>query len=163
MDAGKLVPDEVVIGLVKERLGHSDCQGGFMLDGFPRTAPQAETLEAMLHQMGRKLDHVVALEVEDEELVARISGRRTCSVCGAIWHLVFSKPPADDTCSCGHKGLTQRADDNEVTVRQRLEAYHAQTAPLMKFYETRGVIRRVVGTGKAPQQVFESVKQALGK
>lgn len=163
MDAGQLVPDEVVIGLVRERLAKADCQSGFMLDGFPRTAGQAETLEGMLRQLGKSLDHVVALEVEDEELVARISGRRTCGSCGAIWHLVFSPPPAPDKCSCGHMGLTQRADDNEITVRQRLTAYHAQTAPLMSFYEKRGVIRRVSGTGRTPDQVFESVKVALGK
>lgn len=163
MDAGKLVPDEVVIGLVKERLAKDDCLKGFMLDGFPRTGAQAETLEGMLKGMGRAIDHVVAFEVEDEELVARISGRRTCGACGAIWHLVFTPPPASDTCSCGKTGLTQRADDNEITVRQRLEAYHGQTAPLMQFYEARGLIRRVVGTGKTPEQVFENVKKVLGK
>jgi adenylate kinase len=162
MDAGKLVPDEVVIGLVKERLAEKDCENGFMLDGFPRTATQAETLETILREMHKKIDHVVALEVEDEELVARISGRRTCPECGAIWHLVFSKPPADDICSCGKKGLNQRADDNEITVRQRLGAYHAQTAPLIEFYEKRGLIRKVTGTEKTPEQVFESVKAALG-
>jgi len=162
MATGKLVPDEVVIGLVEERLNQKDCASGFMLDGFPRTVPQAERLELVLERLGRAIDHVLLLEVEDEELVARITGRRTCGVCGAIWHTVFMPPPEGDGCSCGAKDLQQRADDNEVTVRQRLGAYHEQTAPLIGFYGTRGLVRKVRGTGKKPEEVFEAAKQALG-
>lgn len=162
MDAGELVPDEVVIGLVEERLGEKDCAPGFMLDGFPRTVPQAERLEQMLKKLGRAIDHVLLLEVEDEELVGRITGRRTCGSCGAIWHLVFMPPPRPDTCSCGAKSLQQRADDNEVTVRQRLGAYHEQTAPLIGFYGTRGLVRKVQGTAKKPEEVFAAAKNALG-
>jgi len=162
MDAGKLVPDEVVIGLVEERLTKAECQAGFMLDGFPRTVPQAETLEKMLERVRRKLDHVLLLDVEDEELVKRITGRRTCGKCGAIYHLVFTPPPAADTCKCGHKGLDQRADDNERTVRERLAAYHKQTAPLVDFYGKRGLVRKVVGTNATPDDVFAAAKRALG-
>ncbi len=162
MDAGKLVPDEVVIGLVEERLKKEDCKKGFMLDGFPRTLGQGETLEAMLKKMGRSIDHVVSFDVGDEELVSRITGRRTCGSCGAIYHLKFSPPPKEDTCKCGVEGLKQRADDNEVTVRQRLEAYHAQTAPLASFYDSRGVLRAVPGDNLTPDGVFAKVREVLG-
>jgi adenylate kinase len=162
MDAGQLVPDEVVIGLVEERLKQADCGPGFMLDGFPRTVPQAERLERMLKGLGRGIDHVLLLEVDDDELVARITGRRTCGACGAIWHMVFMPPPQMDTCSCGAKDLQQRADDNEVTVRQRLAAYHRQTSPLIGFYGERGLVRKVSGTGKKPEEVFVLARLALG-
>lgn len=162
MDAGKLVPDEVVIGLVQERLKETDCKNGFMLDGFPRTLPQGETLEAMLSEMGRKIDNVVSFEVSDEELVARITGRRTCGSCGAIYHLKYSPPPSEGTCKCGAKNLIQRDDDNEVTVRQRLETYHSQTAPLISFYEKRNVLRTIVCDGLNPDGVFEQTKKVLG-
>ena len=162
MNAGNLVPDEVVIGLVKERLDESDCASGFMLDGFPRTVGQGESLERMLGEMGRKIDHVVSFDVEDEELVARITGRRTCGKCGAIYHLKYSPPPAEDTCSCGAKDLVQRADDNETTVRQRLETYHKQTAPLVAFYESRGILRKIAGTGLTPDQIFGKTREVIG-
>lgn len=162
MDAGKLVPDEVVIGLVKERLGNPDCKDGFMLDGFPRTVAQGETFESILKDLDREIDVVVSFDVSDEELVTRITGRRTCGVCGAIYHMTFSPPPADDTCKCGAKDLRQRTDDNEITVRKRLEAYHSQTAALISFYQSRGVLKRIEGTGKRPDEVFASVKKTLG-
>ncbi len=163
MEAGKLVPDGVVIGLVKERLAKPDCAPGFMLDGFPRTVGQAESLDAMLDSMSLTIDHVVLLEVDDEELVLRITGRRTCGACGAIYHLKYSPPPQPDTCSCGKKELVQRADDNEQTVRQRLATYHEQTAPLISYYEKRSLVRSVAGGGMGPNEVFELVKQKIGR
>ena len=162
MDAGKLVPDEVVIGLVKERLQNDDCKDGFMLDGFPRTLPQGESLEEMLKGMGRAIDHVISFEVDDEELVLRITGRRTCGACGAIYHLKYSPPPTPDACSCGASDLRQRDDDNEVTVRKRLETYHSQTAPLIAFYQERGLLREIMGTGLSPDGVFTKTKELLG-
>ena len=163
MNAGKLVPDEVVLGLVAERLGREDCAAGSMLDGFPRTSAQAEELDRMLKEMGKAIEHVVLLDVDDEELVVRITGRRTCGTCGAIYHVVFNPAPAEDTCECGAKDLQQRADDNETTVRQRIETYHAQTKPLVDFYENKGLLRRVVGTGKTSKEVFEAVRGLLEK
>ncbi|MDD5306325.1 MAG: adenylate kinase [Deltaproteobacteria bacterium] len=161
MDAGRLVTDEVVIGLVEERFKKPDCAKGFMLDGFPRTVAQAEALEKMLKRMGRRIDHVVLMEVDDEELVLRITGRRTCGACGAIYHLSFSPPPASGKCKCGSTDLRQRDDDNEITVRQRLKTYHSQTAPLVSFYAGRGNLRRITGTGQTPEGVFKKVKEAL--
>jgi adenylate kinase len=163
MDAGKLVTDEVVIGLVEERLKDDDCKTGFMLDGFPRTVPQAEALDTMLQNMGRTIDNVVNFDVEDEELVSRITGRRTCGTCGAIYHMTFAPPPQEDTCKCGAKDLKQRADDNETTVRQRLADYHDQTAPLIAFYDNRGLLRQIEGNGLAPDAVFGKVRKVLGK
>ncbi|MDJ0766445.1 MAG: adenylate kinase [Myxococcota bacterium] len=163
MDAGQLVPDEVVIGLVKERLGEADCKSGFMLDGFPRTVAQGESLERTLTEAGRTIDHVVSFDVDDEELVLRITGRRTCGKCGAIYHLKYSPPPQADTCACGAVDLQQRADDNEVTVRKRLETYHSQTAPLISFYAERGLLREIKGTGLSPDGVFEKTREVLGR
>lgn len=162
MDAGQLVPDSVVIGLVEERLGNDDCQQGFMLDGFPRTVPQAEALGELLTKMGRSIDHVVLFDVADEELVARITGRRTCGACGAIYHLRYSPPPKANTCKCGAEDLRQRDDDTEETVRKRLAAYHEQTAPLVAYYEGRGVLKRIPGEGKGPDEVFAAAREALG-
>jgi len=162
MDAGQLVPDEVVVGLVKERLVEEDCKEGFMLDGFPRTVPQAEFLAEGLEQQGLKIDNVVAIMVDDEELVGRITGRRSCPKCGAIYHLKFSPPPQTDECSCGARGLVQRKDDNEETVRDRLVAYHTQTAPLIGYYKQQGVLKEIEANGKNPVQVFEQIKKALG-
>jgi adenylate kinase len=162
MDAGRLVPDEVVIGLVRERLSDDDCSDGFMLDGFPRTLAQGESLENMLHEMGRSVDHVISFEVADEELVLRITGRRTCGTCGAIYHLKYSPPPSPGVCKCGAEDLRQRDDDNEITVRKRLETYHTQTAPLISFYRSRGLLREVQGTGLSPDGVFAETKKILG-
>ena len=161
MDSGQLVPDEVVVGLVQERLTQDDCQRGFMLDGFPRTVPQAEALENALRSNDLKIDAVVAIIVADDELVGRITGRRSCKSCGAIYHLKYNPPPTEDTCVCGATGLEQRADDNEVTVRQRLDAYHSQTAPLVDFYNNRGILKKIEADSQPPAQVFELIKKAL--
>ena len=160
MNAGKLVPDEVVVGLVAERLREADCAKGFLLDGFPRTIPQAEALDAELARHGRKVQFVVALEVRDESIVRRLSGRRTCGTCGRIWQLEFDPPPSPEKCSCSGT-LTQRDDDQEATIRNRLRVYHEQTSPLLAYYERMGVLRRVAGEGK-PEDVRCGAFAALG-
>ncbi len=140
MDAGKLVPDEVVIGLIKERIADDDCQNGFILDGFPRSIPQAEALDAM----GIQMDVVLSLEVADEKIVERMSGRRVCS-CGASYHVAYLPPKTEGICDrCGAE-LYIRADDAEATVRQRLETFHAQTEPLKEYYGAKGILLSVEG------------------
>jgi len=160
MNAGKLVPDEVVVGLVAERLREADCAKGFLLDGFPRTIPQAEALDAELARHGRKVQFVAALEVRDESIVRRLSGRRTCGTCGRIWQLEFDPPPSPEKCSCSGV-LVQRDDDKEATIRNRLRVYHEQTSPLLAYYERMGVLRRVAGEGK-PEDVRRGAFAALG-
>ena len=140
MDAGKLVPDEVVVGIVKDHLSTEACKNGFILDGFPRTIPQAEALE----KMGVKIDVVLSIEVPDEKIIARMSGRRVCS-CGASYHVEYIKPRVDGICDkCGAK-LYIRDDDREETVANRLKTYHAQTEPLKDFYAERGNLICVEG------------------
>ena len=143
---GKLVPDEITIKMIAERLDKPDCKNGFILDGFPRNVAQAEALEKMLDSKGIKLDGVVQMQVDDEKLVERISGRYTCS-CGEGYHDKFKKPAKSGTCDkCGSTDkFTRRADDNEATVRTRLETYHTQTAPILPFYEGRGLLKTVNG------------------
>ncbi|RLF16922.1 MAG: adenylate kinase [Thermoprotei archaeon] len=161
MDRGQLVPDEVVIGIVEERLRRPDCAKGFILDGFPRTVKQAEALENMLKKLGVKLDAVVNLEVDEEEVVKRITLRRTCRNCGAVYHLVFNPPKKEDVCDrCGGP-LYQREDDREETVRNRLKVYRKQTEPVLKFYEARGLLRNINGN-LSIDQVFQEVLKALG-
>jgi len=160
MNAGKLVPDEVVVGLVAERLRGADCAKGFLLDGFPRTIPQAEALDAELARHGRKVQFVVALGVRDESIVRRLSGRRTCGTCGRIWQLEFDPPPSPEKCSCSGT-LVQRDDDKEATICNRLRVYHEQTSPLLAHYERMGVLRRVAGEG-TPEDVRRGAFAALG-
>ncbi len=141
IEAGQLVPDEVVIGIIKERLAQEDCQNGFILDGFPRTIPQAEALDAM----GVKIDKVIDIEVPDEKIIKRMSGRRVCSVCGASYHLEYKKPAKDGVCnSCGGE-LVQRKDDHPDTVLDRLNVYHEQTEPLKDYYSKAGSLKVVEG------------------
>lgn len=147
MDAGKLVPDEVVIGMVKERLQKDDAQKGFILDGFPRTVPQAEELDKVLEGMGKKIDKVINIEVPDEEVVERLSGRRTCKDCGAMYHVKFSPPKEEGKCDkCGGE-LYQRDDDNPETIKSRLQVYHEQTAPLKDYYGKQGLVADIAGVG----------------
>ena len=161
MDAGDLVPDEVTIRMVRERLAQDDAVKGFLLDGFPRNVPQAEILEEMLDQdMNAKLDLVLELVVDDDEVVRRLSGRRTCRNCGHIWHLDFDPPEVDGVCDhCGGE-LFQRDDDRPETVRHRLEVYAAQTAPLVAFYAARGVLIGIDATGPV-DDVTERALDAL--
>jgi adenylate kinase len=147
MDAGDLVPDEVTNAMVGERLKEDDAEDGFLLDGFPRTVPQAETLDEMLAALGRKLDVVLELVVEDEEVIRRLSGRRTCRNCGHIWHVEFDPPRLEGICDeCGGE-LFQRDDDKAQTVRHRLEVYAAQTAPLIAFYAEKSILVGLDATG----------------
>ncbi len=155
MDAGNLVPDEVVIGLVIDRIAESDCKEGFMLDGFPRTRPQAEALDAELTKAGVKLDVVLFIEVPDELIVDRITGRRSDPETGAIYHLQFNPPPAD---VAGR--VVQRKDDTKEACVARLQKYHSETAPIIPFYEEHGLIRRVDGNA-APDEVTARIKAAL--
>lgn len=141
IDAGKLVPDEVVIGIIEDRLKAEDCKNGFILDGFPRTIPQAEALD----KMGVRIDRVLEIYVPDEKITARLSGRRVCLKCGATYHTEYKKPKAEGVCDvCGEK-LVQRKDDMPETVLDRLKTYHEQTEPLKGYYEKKGILRVVEG------------------
>ncbi len=141
MDAGQLVPDDVVIGIIKERLAKDDCANGFILDGFPRTIPQAEALDAM----GVVIDRVIDIEVSDEKIAARMSGRRVCKDCGSSYHLEYKAPKAEGVCDACDGELIQRKDDAPETVLGRLAVYHKQTEPLKDFYSKKGILRIVEG------------------
>jgi adenylate kinase len=161
MDQGALVPDDVTIGIVRERLSKSDCEKGFLLDGFPRTVPQAEALEAMLTELNKQIDYVINIEVDQELLMARLTGRRICKSCGATYHLVFNPPTNEGTCDrCGGE-LYQRADDNEETVQNRLDVNMKQTAPLLNFYEQKGYLRNINGQQDI-NIVFADINELLG-
>ncbi len=160
MNQGKLVPDELVIGIIEERLKAADCHPGFILDGFPRTIAQAEALQPILSKMGRSIDHVVNIEVEDEELVRRLTGRRTCKNCGAMFHIVFHAPKREGICDrCGGT-LYQREDDKEETIRTRLKEYQKQTAPLIQYYQQKKTLRSIQGVG-GQEQIFEQIVRLL--
>lgn len=160
MDAGKLVPDEVVIGIMQDRLKEPDCAKGFILDGFPRTVAQAEALENMLKEMNMPIDKVLALDVPDEVLLERLTGRRTCKSCGQMYHIKFDPPKTVNNCDkCGGE-LFQRDDDKEETIKNRLSVYHAQTAPLLDFYGKKGMVVKIDGT-KAPDEIFKSLINVL--
>jgi len=161
MDAGQLVPDSVVVGLVKERIQKDDCKKGYMLDGFPRNVSQAETLDKMLSELGQKIDHVVCIEVPEEELIQRLTGRRTCRKCGAGYHVMFDPPKKEGVCDkCGGE-LYQRDDDNVQTVTSRLKVYKEQTEPLIAYYEKQGKLRRINGLGSI-DEIFNRIVAVLG-
>lgn len=160
MDRGELVPDEVVIGIIDERLRASDCSRGFILDGFPRTTPQAEALQTILSKIGKGIDHVINIEVDPEELVQRLTGRRTCKNCGGMFHVLFHPPRAEGVCDrCGGP-LYQREDDREVTIRTRLKEYERQTAPLIQYYQKKELLRSIPGVGE-PNDIFEQILRVL--
>ncbi len=160
MDKGQLVPDEVVIGIVRERLSKEDCKKGFILDGFPRTVPQAEALDGILEEMGRKIDYVINIVVPDEEILKRLTGRRTCRKCGAMYHVVYNPPKKEGVCDkCGGE-LYQRDDDKEETIRNRLKVYAEQTAPLVDYYRKKGVLVDIDGT-KGIKEIFEDILKVL--
>lgn len=146
MDSGKLVSDDILIDLIAHRIDQPDCRKGFILDGFPRSLPQAEALDRMLADRRLRIDRVIEMAVQDDALVERITGRFTCGKCGAGYHDKFQRPKREGVCDqCGGTEFTRRADDNETAVRTRLAAYHAQTAPLLPYYRGRGVLATVDG------------------
>ncbi len=146
MEAGQLMPDDLMILMIGDRIDQPDCSNGFILDGFPRTTPQAEALDQMLSEKGLKLDCVILMKVDEEALVERITGRFSCAKCGAGYHDRFQQPKQSGVCDvCGHGQFTRRDDDNEATVRNRLEAYHAQTAPILPYYDDKGILVSVDG------------------
>ena len=146
MDAGKLMPDALMVDMIAKRIEEPDCAKGFILDGFPRTEAQAQALDAMLAEKGLELQAVIELKVDEEALVERITGRFTCAKCGAGYHDSFQRPAQDGICDrCGSSDFSRRADDNEETVRARLEAYHKQTAPILPYYGGKGVLETVDG------------------
>lgn len=160
MDAGDLVPDEVVVGIVRERLQQEDCADGFILDGFPRTVPQADALRQVLVELDKRLDGVISLTVDTDALVARLTGRRSCTVCGKGYHLEFDPPGEDGRCSACGGELIQRDDDREETIRQRLKVYREQTAPLENYYRELGLLLTV--DGMAPiNDVQRAIRGAL--
>ena len=143
METGALVPDELILDLVQERVAQPDCKNGFILDGVPRTLPQAEALDAR----GVKIEHVVSLEIDDQVIMDRMSGRRVCKACGATYHTKYKPSPNGENCKCGEP-LSIRADDDAEVVKSRLEIYHAQTEPLKEFYNNKGLLKIVVGQEK---------------
>ena len=160
MDAGELVPDSVVIGVILERLGEDDARDGFLLDGFPRTIDQADALGSQLDTNERRLTAVLLIDASDELVVKRISGRRICRKEGHVYHVDFDPPKHKDRCDIDGSELDQRGDDAEATVRNRLTVYHEQTEPLISYYEERGLLRRFDGT-RAPAEVHDHIRATL--
>jgi adenylate kinase len=160
MDKGELVPDSVVIGLVKERLAQDDCKNGYILDGFPRNTSQAEALDKVLAEMNASLDAALSVDVEKDELMKRLTGRRTCKNCQQMYNVYFSPPKKDGVCDkCGGE-LYQRDDDKEETIRKRLDVYEAQTAPLIEYYRKKGILKSVQGTGSI-EDIFDRICSIL--
>ena len=160
MDEGKLVPDSTIIGIIKDRLSQEDCKKGFILDGFPRTLAQAEALEALMQEMDIKLDKVISLNVPDELIVGRVTGRKVCPVCGASFHVEFNPPKVEGKCDYCGADLITRKDDNAETVTKRLAEYHSQTAPLFDFYKSRNLLVDIDGT-KEVKAITEEIFSIL--
>lgn len=161
MDQGMLVPDEITIGMLMDRIHEADCVKGYVLDGFPRTIPQAESLTEALKGMNESIDYAVNVDVPDENIVNRMGGRRACVACGATYHVQFNAPKAEGICdTCGEK-LVLRDDDKPETVQKRLNVYHEQTQPLIDYYEKAGVLKEVDGT-KNMEDVFNDIVAILG-
>ncbi len=160
MDAGELVPDSTIIGIIKDRLDKDDCKDGFILDGFPRTLAQAQALDELMKKSGKKLDFVLSFDVPDELIIQRIAGRRVCPKCGASYHTKFNCSKVEDVCDCCGDELIIRKDDDVNTVKNRLENYHKQTAPLIDFYKDMGVFVQIDGSqelNKVTKDMFEAL------
>ena len=161
MDQGLLVPDELVLDLIVDRLGKDDCKNGYVLDGFPRTIPQAEALEKALGKQGQKIDYALDIDVPDENIINRMSGRRACLNCGATYHIVYNPSKKEGICdTCGQQ-LVLRDDDKPETVKKRLSVYHDQTQPLIDYYKNEGILAEVDGT-KDMEEVFQDIVNILG-
>src|SRR3954447_3210723 len=160
MDRGDLVPDEVIVGVIAERIDSSEARDGFILDGFPRTTPQAEALDAKLTELGRTVTAVVLIDVTDDEVVRRLGGRRTCEANGHVFHVDFEPPRQEGVCDIDGSELIVRDDDKPEVIRKRLATYHEKTEPLVSYYDTRGVRRRIGGEAP-PQEVAEQIRRTL--
>ena len=161
MDKGLLVPDELTVRLLLDRVAQDDCKNGYVLDGFPRTIPQAEVLDEKLSELGEKVDYAINVDVPDENIVNRMSGRRACLSCGATYHIVSIPPKKEGICDVCGSELVLRDDDKPETVQNRLKVYHEQTQPLINFYEKKGVLRSVDGT-LPMEEVFTAITKILG-
>ena len=161
MDQGLLVPDELTCDLVMDRIQQDDCKNGFVLDGFPRTIPQAEALDAALTKIGEKMDYAIDVDVPDENIVSRMSGRRACLDCGATYHIVSLPPKTEDKCDHCGSDLVLRDDDKPETVQKRLTVYHEQTQPLIDYYKNQGILKSVDGT-QPMEAVFTAITDILG-
>jgi adenylate kinase len=160
MDRGDLVPDEVIVGVIAERIDSEEARDGFILDGFPRTTPQAEALDAKLEEMGRAVGTVLLIDVADEEVMKRLGGRRTCEANGHVFHVDFNPPEKDGVCDIDGSPLIVRDDDKPEVIRKRLATYHEKTEPLVTYYDDRGVLRRVDGE-RDPDEVTEELRRTL--
>jgi adenylate kinase len=160
MDGGDLVPDEVIVGVIAERIDSSEALDGFILDGFPRTIPQAGALDAKLGELGRAVTAVLLIDVSDDEVVRRLGGRRTCERNGHVFHVEFNPPEQEGACDIDGSELIVRDDDKPEVIRKRLETYHAKTEPLIDYYDQRGVLRRIAGAA-APEDVAEEIRRTL--
>jgi adenylate kinase len=160
MDAGELVPDDVIVAMAAERLGEDDAQDGFILDGFPRTVPQAQALDKQLSQMGRRITAVLLIDVPDQEVVRRLSGRRVCVKAGHNYHVEFDPPKREDVCDQDGSRLMQRDDDKPEVIERRLRVYHEQTEPLVDYYDEKGVLRRLDGT-RGPSEVHDHIRAVI--
>lgn len=161
MDQGLLVPDELTVKILLDRVSQEDCQKGYVLDGFPRTIPQAEVLDSALDKLGEKIDYAIDVDVPDENIVNRMSGRRACLACGATYHIEFAKAKTEGICDRCGKELVLRDDDKPDTVKKRLHVYHEQTQPLIEYYNKKGILKTVDGT-KDMEAVFQSIVHILG-
>ena len=162
MDQGLLVPDELVVDLVVDRVNQDDCVNGYVLDGFPRTIPQAEALDKALKELGQKIDYAINVEVPDENIVNRMSGRRACVDCGATYHIVFNPTKVEGKCDACGADTVLRDDDKPETVQKRLAVYHEQTQPLIDYYKAQGILKSVDGT-KPMDEVFSAIVGILGE
>ena len=162
MQRGDLVPDDLIIAIIRSHLNQKECAKGFILVGFPRTAPQAKALDEMLKDIHKSLSHVIELKVDDQKLIERIAGRFSCAKCGAVYHDVFHKPKAEGVCdTCGSTQFSRREDDKAETVARRLEGYHQQTAPLLPYYKAKGILKTIDGMASI-EEVTTTINEIIG-